>query len=105
MNRPHLLEWLPSRTVRRTGRARTSRPRWRFVRPYLEVLENRTVPAVFNVGAGGVTILIADINAANQAGVSNTLTGPATPERSVCAPGSLPLHFPTDHRSWRGDFL
>jgi hypothetical protein len=39
----------------------------------LEVLEDRTVPTVFNVGGGDVAALIADINTANGNGQSNTI--------------------------------
>ncbi len=45
MNCHHLFNRLSSRSVRRTGRARTPRPRWRFVRPRLELLEDRVTPA------------------------------------------------------------
>ncbi len=58
MNRHRLLAWLPSRTVRRTGRARTPRPRWRFARPSLEVLEDRLAPTGYiinvNDNSGGL---------------------------------------------------
>ena len=43
------------------------------MRPLLEELESRLVPAVFNVGAGDVAGLIADINLANANGQSNTI--------------------------------
>ena len=39
----HLLNWLPSRTARRTRRARPGPTPWRFVRPRLEALEDRTL--------------------------------------------------------------
>jgi hypothetical protein len=45
----------------------------RRVRPQLEALEDRTVPAVFNVGASDVATLIADIKTANSNGQSNTI--------------------------------
>jgi hypothetical protein len=48
------------------------------VRPGLEVLEDRTVPAMFNVGAGRVAPLIANINAANTATVNGSNGGPGT---------------------------
>jgi hypothetical protein len=54
------------RTMRRA-------PVRRRVRPWLEVLEDRTAPAVFNVGPGDVATLIADINQANTNGQSNTI--------------------------------
>jgi hypothetical protein len=40
----------------------------RRVRPSLEILEDRTVPAVFNVGPGDTATLIADITTANTNG-------------------------------------
>jgi len=45
----------------------------RHVRLQLEELEDRTVPAVFNVGAGDVATLIADIKTANSNGQANTI--------------------------------
>jgi hypothetical protein len=58
--------WFPRRPMPRTLVRR--------VRPCLEVLEDRTLPAVFNVGAGDVAGLIADINQANSNGqTSNTI--------------------------------
>ncbi|HTU17397.1 MAG TPA: hypothetical protein VMG10_04985, partial [Gemmataceae bacterium] len=45
----------------------------RHVRLQLEELEDRMVPAVFNVGAGDVATLIADIRTANSNGQSNTI--------------------------------
>jgi hypothetical protein len=47
-------------TTRRVGPIRK-----RSIRLGFEVLEDRTVPAVFNVGSGDVATLIADINTAN----------------------------------------
>ncbi|HZV03446.1 MAG TPA: hypothetical protein VE999_00010 [Gemmataceae bacterium] len=58
--------WFPRRVIR----PMPARPR---VRPLLEVLEDRTVPAVFIVGAGDVHTLIADINTANSNGQSNII--------------------------------
>lgn len=49
------------------------RPRPRRARLEIEVLEDRTVPAVFNVAAGDVSTLIADIGQANSNGQSNTI--------------------------------
>jgi hypothetical protein len=43
------------------------------MRPCLEVLEDRTAPAVFNVSPGDVATLIADINQADTNGQSNTI--------------------------------
>jgi hypothetical protein len=57
--------WFPRRVIRRVPVRR--------VRPWLEVLEDRTVPAVFNVGAGDVAALIADINTANSNGDPNNI--------------------------------
>src|SRR5690242_3254386 len=66
--------WLRSlrrpRFVRRSLPTAPIRPR---VRPHLEMLEDRTLPTVFNVAAGDVAGLIADIDAANLAGGSNTI--------------------------------
>jgi hypothetical protein len=45
----------------------------RKVRLQLEELEDRMVPAVFNVGAGDTATLIADINTANTNGENNTI--------------------------------
>src|SRR5262245_34402191 len=52
---------------------RPTRPahRCQYLRPALERLEDRTVPAAFT--AGNVADLITDINAANAAGGSNTI--------------------------------
>src|SRR5262249_46826966 len=53
-----------------------SRQRRRSFRPGLEVLEDRTVPAVFNIANGDVTSptgLIAAINTANGNGQANTI--------------------------------
>src|SRR5262249_11873878 len=69
----HLHNRLPSRTVQRTSRARPRLHPWRFVRPRLQWLQDRTAPAVFNVGAGDVAGLIADINTANSNGQNNII--------------------------------
>ena len=64
----------PAPTVRR--RTQTSSRQRSFFRPRLEALEDRMVPAVFNVAAGdvyGSHGLIADINAANKTGGTNTI--------------------------------
>ena len=53
MSWPHLLNWLPARTVRRMRRARTPRPRGRFAQPRLEALEDRTLLATIIVNPGG----------------------------------------------------
>ncbi len=60
------------RFVRRRSNApaRQTKP---SVRLHLEELEDRTVPAVFNVGASDVTTLIVDINTANSNGQTNTI--------------------------------
>jgi hypothetical protein len=54
---------------------RSIRPHFssRRMRPCLEVLEDRTVPTVFNVGAGDVATLIKDIDTANSNGQSNNI--------------------------------
>jgi hypothetical protein len=61
----------------KSGVSRTRRPQLRparpsSVRPRLEALEDRCVPT--NYSAANVTQLIADINAANAAGGTNTIT-------------------------------
>jgi hypothetical protein len=48
-----LLQWLSARFAKKTGIAK--RPRFR---PYLEVLEDRTAPAVITWGGGGLTQLL-----------------------------------------------
>ncbi len=63
--------WLHHRLLdRRATRLASVR---RGARPRLEVLEPRTVPAVFNVNPGDAAGLIADINAANGNGQDNTI--------------------------------
>jgi hypothetical protein len=69
------LQHLSQRFVNRPRTVRRARPqaeRRRDVRIGLEQLEDRTVPSAFN--AATVSDLIADINAANLAGGSNTIT-------------------------------
>ncbi len=61
--------WSPRRVIRP---APVRRRAW----PCLEVLEDRTVPANFNVGAGDVATWIATINTANSNGQSNTINLP-----------------------------
>src|SRR6516225_9744730 len=61
-----------SRFVRRRSNT-PARQTKQSVRLQLEELEDRTVPAVFNVGAGDVATLIADINTANSNGQSNII--------------------------------
>src|SRR5262249_8961081 len=61
--RPFRHRWFPRRAERRVLVRR--------VRPCFEVLEDRTVPAVFSVGAGDVNGLINAINAANSNGQSS----------------------------------
>jgi hypothetical protein len=56
-----------------TGSKASVRPAKRRVRLQLEQLEDRSVPAVFTVGAGDTATLIADINTANSNGQSNTI--------------------------------
>jgi len=62
--------WLGLPTTGRPARSQTRHRR--STRLTLEHLENRTVPSTFN--AATVSDLIADINAANAAGGSNTIT-------------------------------
>jgi hypothetical protein len=62
--------WLGRSAKRRTARLGTTRRRGQ--RLSLEQLEDRTVPSDFT--AANVSDLIAEINAANQAGGSNTIT-------------------------------
>jgi hypothetical protein len=61
-----------------SARLRPQSPRWRSARLGLEQLEDRTVPSSF--AAASVSELIADINAANKLGGSNTiaLSAPVT---------------------------
>src|SRR5262249_52883532 len=60
-----------SRFVRRRSNT-PARQTKQSVRLQLEELEDRTAPAVFNVGAGDVATLIADINTANNKNKTNT---------------------------------
>jgi hypothetical protein len=57
--------------LRGPRRPRPPAPKFRRRRPLLESLEDRSLPSTFT--AGSVTDLIGDINAANQAGGSNTI--------------------------------
>ena len=67
-----LFSWLRIPTSKRASRGRTQqRPTPRF-RPKLEALEDRTL--LSNYTAATVSDLIADINAANKAGGTNTIT-------------------------------
>jgi hypothetical protein len=65
--------WLRSHSRHLFRRFVCRRAPKRHVRPWLETLEDRTAPAVFNVGPGDVATLIADINLANSNGQSNTI--------------------------------
>jgi len=58
------------RTVSATQKAVSSRRR---VRPCLEILEDRTVPATFYLDPGNVGELVADINTANTNGQANVI--------------------------------
>ena len=49
----HLLRWYAPRTARRTRRVMPRVTPWRFVRPRLERLEDRTAPATFFVATTG----------------------------------------------------
>ncbi len=62
-----------SRRSRSASRLRQQTTMQRRVRPFLEFLEDRSVPTVFTVGAGDVSTLIADINTANSNGQSNVI--------------------------------
>ncbi len=66
-----LFSWLPSLARNRSRRASRLPGRGR---PVLEMLEDRLVPTMFNVGAGDVAGLIADVNTANSNGQSNVIT-------------------------------
>jgi hypothetical protein len=73
------LSWLRNRAAKSTSPARSQRrPAASRFRPQLEVLEGRDVPSTFY--AATASDLIADINAANAAGGTNTivLTAPTT---------------------------
>src|SRR5579875_2510435 len=103
MNRHRLLAWLPSRTVRRTGRARTPRPRWRFVRPCLEVLEDRLAFATFTVinlndsGDGSLRQAILDANitpGANTIDFQAGLTGTIKLNGALPIINSITIHGP-----------
>jgi hypothetical protein len=73
------------------NRPRPSEPRRRSVRLCLERLEDRTMPSNFT--AGNVADLIADINAANDAGGSNTIALVAGTTFTLTAPYG-PYSFP-----------
>src|SRR5262249_10882863 len=66
--------WLGKRlsTRPKRGHGFRTRPTAARYRPQVEALENRTLPSTFN--AATVSDLIADINAANAAGGTNTIT-------------------------------
>ena len=67
-----LFSWLRFPTSKRASRGWTQqRPTPRF-RPQLEMLEARNLPSTYN--AATASDLIADINAANKAGGTNTIT-------------------------------
>jgi hypothetical protein len=72
---PSIWQW---KSERSPSRGRPSRPARRCTRPIPVQLEDRRLPA--NFSAATVSALIADINAANTAGGSNTiiLTAPTT---------------------------
>jgi hypothetical protein len=68
-----LLNWLPSRSVRRTNHTRPRRNPWRFALPRLERLEDRTLLAANLFGPGGNLIGIfptiqGAVNAADPSG-------------------------------------
>jgi hypothetical protein len=64
--------WMGGRSRRALPSRQSFSPR-RRVRPCLEILEDRTVPTIFNVGSGDVATLITAINTANSNGQSNTI--------------------------------
>jgi hypothetical protein len=67
-----LFSWIRNRTSTRTHRRRAKhRPPAARFRPQLEALEDRTLPSTFY--AATASDLIADINAANKAGGTNTI--------------------------------
>lgn len=63
-----LQKWTSNRLQRKNAQRRGTPPRFR---PRLEALEDRCLPS--NYTAGSVPALITDINAANQAGGTNTI--------------------------------
>src|SRR5207253_1117250 len=65
-------------SFRRTAGKPARRPQRRILRPHLEQLEDRALPATFS--AATVSDLVADIQAANTSGGSNSiiLTAPTT---------------------------
>jgi hypothetical protein len=63
--------WLGTPRARRLP-IRRPRPRKRDWRPLLEVLEDRSLPSSYT--AATVSDLVADINASNTSGGSNTIT-------------------------------
>ncbi|MGH7172244.1 MAG: hypothetical protein ACRELF_09085 [Gemmataceae bacterium] len=70
--RPLAQRWFGLRG-QRTSSSRPTVAARRRVRLSPEILEDRTVPTVFNVGPGDVSTLIADINAANSNDQSNVI--------------------------------
>src|SRR5262245_31215985 len=93
MNRSHFLNWLTSRTVRRTRRARTPLPGRRFAQPRLEALEDRTLLATFVVdprpGVGDFTTIQAAVN--NVPSGSTILVDPGTYTEQVTINKDLTL--------------
>lgn len=66
--------WFPHRRTARRRRTRhVSAATRQCVKPRLEVLEDRTMLTIYQVGPGDVSQLIADINAANASGGINTI--------------------------------
>src|SRR5262245_3572454 len=77
----------PGSTYQRQAGSTTTRPP-RF-RPRLEPLEERCVPATFNVAAGDVAGLYAALNTANANGQEDTVNlAPGTPY-TLTAPGNF----------------
>jgi hypothetical protein len=72
---------------RRFPRPAVKRP---GVRPRLEVLEDRAVPAIFNIAAGDVPGLIAALDAANTNGQPDTVNLAPGATYTLTAPGPSP---------------
>src|SRR5262245_55565891 len=74
-----------ARKAARRGR-HESKPQW-TCRPGLEVLEDRTVPTIFNVAAGDVAGLVAALDTANKNGEPDTINlAPGAPYALTAPP-------------------
>jgi hypothetical protein len=95
MNRSHLLNWLPSRTVRRTRRARPRLHPWRFVRPRLEWLEDRTLLTTWIVdqtpGVGQFTTIQGAVSSNMVVNGDTIIVDPGTYTEQVTINKSLTL--------------